>query len=47
MGFKIKNVNIIVIHRKIRFLGGGEVHRKTNIRAELPQKGERLDSWQF
>ena len=47
MWLRMKNFNIMAVHGKIRFLGGGEGFREEPIyREELPKKGGGLDSLQ-
>ena len=45
-GLTMKIFNILGVHWKIRFLGGGIHLRKTNIERGLPKKGG-LDSFQI
>ena len=49
MGLRMKNVNIVRIHRKISFLGGrGKgVSRKTNIEGGLPEKRGGLGQFEI
>ena len=41
MGLRMKNLDIFVVHWKIRFLEGA--HKKSNIEGELPKRG----AWTF
>ena len=46
MGLRMKNVNIVGIHRKICFSGGG-ASRKTNIEGGLPEKRGGLGQFEI
>ena len=48
MGLRMKNVNIVGIHRKICFSGGwGGASQKTNIEGGLPEKRGGLGQFEI
>ena len=47
MGLRMKNVNIVGIHRKICFSGGGGASRKTNKEGGLPEKRGGLGQFEI
>ena len=40
MSLRMKSFSIKGVHRKNRFSGGGEVHKKSNIYGGLPKEGK-------